>query len=106
MTRRRDHRHRPGLPDTVRTPRERRELLVSHAIVAALQLGIAGALAVAAFQTYHMWRQGVPYIPGEIARMIPVFLALGAAGAMMAATRSIGRVRTILRLPLETPPEP
>jgi hypothetical protein len=106
MTRRRDHRHRPGLPDTVRTPRERQELLVSHLIIAALQLGIAGALAVAAFQTYHMWRQGVPYIPGQIARMIPLSLMLGAAGALMAASRSIARVRTILRLPLETTPEP
>jgi hypothetical protein len=106
MRRRRPIRPRSGLPDAVRSERERRELLVSHGIVALLQLGIAIALAVAAVQTYHMWRQDVPYIPREVARAVPWFLFLGTAMATLAAGRALRRVRVIQRLPLEAPPEP
>jgi hypothetical protein len=106
MRTRRSYHPRPGLPASVRTTRERQELLVSHGIVAVLQLGIAVALAVAAAQTYRMWRHGVPYIPASIARMVPVFLLLGVVMALLAASRSLRRVRTIHRLPLEAPREP
>jgi hypothetical protein len=106
MARRRPHQPRSGFPDVVRSVRERQELLVSHGLVAVLQLGITGTLVVAALQTYRMWRQGVPYLPQATARMVPVLLSLGAAIAMLAATRSVRRVRTIQRLPLQPPPEP
>ena len=61
MTGRRSLHRRAGLPAFVRSPRERQELLVAHAIVAGLQLAISVALAVSALQTYRMWRQGIPY---------------------------------------------
>lgn len=94
MTKRRSTRRGPGLPVTPRTGRERRELVVSFAIVAALQLAIAVALVVSALQTYRMWRQGVRYIPVEIARAVPVSLFVGALMALFAASRSVRRLRT------------
>jgi predicted exporter len=106
MSGRRSLQRRPGLPAFVRSPRERQELLVAHGIVAALQLAIAAALAVSALQTYRMWRQGIPYIPGEIARTVPLFLSVGMLLALFAASRSVLRVRAIRQLPLEAPPEP
>jgi hypothetical protein len=106
MTGRRSLQRRPGLPAFVRSPRERQELLVAHGIVAALQVAISVALAVSALQTYRMWRQGIPYLPGEIARTVPLFLSLGVLIALFAASRSLQRVRVIRQLPLEAPPEP
>ena len=106
MRRRRPLRPRAGLPETVRSVRERQELLVAHGAVALLQAGIAAALVIAALQTYRLWRQDVPYIPREVARAVPGFLLLGAALAFLAALRAAHRVRTIRRLPLEAPPEP
>ena len=106
MRRRPPLRPRSGLPEGVRSLRERRELLVSHGIVALLQAGIAVALVVAALQTYRMWRQDVPYIPRDVARAVPWFLFLGAALASLTAFRAVRRVRIIQRLPLEVPPEP
>jgi cell division protein FtsX len=47
-----------------------------------------------------MWRQGVSYIPGEIARVVPVFILLGALIATFAALRTVRRIRDIRRSPL------
>ncbi|HKW13117.1 MAG TPA: hypothetical protein VJS69_01385 [Candidatus Krumholzibacteria bacterium] len=105
MTGRRSLHRRPGLPPAVRNTRERRELLISFGVVAALQLAIAVALTVSALQTYRMWRQGIPYIPGEVARAVPLFLVLGALAAVFAASRSLRRVRSIRQLPVEADPE-
>lgn len=101
MTRRRSTRQGPGLPATPKTRRERRELLASFAIVAGLQLAIAVALVVCALQTYRMWHHGVPYIPREIARVVPVSLFLGALMALFAAGRSVRRLRTALHTPVD-----
>ena len=68
MTTRRTFRRGQRLPTVLRSNSQRRELVISLVIVAVLQVAIAAALIVSALQTYRMWRQGVPYIPGEIAR--------------------------------------
>ena len=106
MTGRRSFRRRPGLPPAVRSARERRELLISYGVVAALQLAIGAALTVSSLQTYRMWRQGIPYIPAEVARAVPLFLLLGALAAVFAASRSVRRVQAIRHLPVETGLEP
>ena len=100
MTTRRTFRRGQRLPTVLRSDSQRRELVISLAVVALLQLAIAVALGAAAFQTYRMSRQGVPYIPGEIARAVPVFTLLGAALAAFAALRTLRRVRAIRRAPL------
>lgn len=105
MTTRRRVRRGNILPGAFRSARERRELVISHAIVLALQLAIAAALVVSALQTYSMWRQGVPYIPGEIARTVPVFLLLGAMMALFVASRSLRRLRTLQRTPVDATPD-
>ena len=101
-------RHRLGrgtlTPSTLRSERERRELTISFSIVAALQVAIAGALAICALQTYRMWKQGVSYLPGDVARSVPVFLLLGCLLALFAASRSMRRVRSIRRTPVEPGP--
>ena len=91
-------------PSTLRSVRERRELVVSFSIVAALQVDIAGALAICGLQTYRMWHQGVAYLPGDVARTVPVFLLLGSLFALFAASRSIRRVRSIRGTPVAPGP--
>jgi hypothetical protein len=100
MTTRGTFRRGQRLPTVLGNESQRRELVVSLAIVAALQVALAAALVVSALQTYRMWRQGVPYIPGEIARVVPVFILLGALIAVFAATRTLRRVRAIQRAPI------
>lgn len=97
MTTRRTFRRGQRVPTLLASESQRRELVVSLAIVAVLQVAIAAALVVSALQTYRMWRQGVPYIPGEIARVVPVFIALGAAIAIFAALRTLRRIRGVRR---------
>ena len=101
----RSFRSTKAVPPTIRNPRERRELLVSVSIVLALQLAIAAALLVAAFQTYRMWRHGVSYIPPAVARNVPLFFLLGVVIALFAASRSMRRARSIARASIESPPE-
>lgn len=100
MTTRRTFRRGQRLPTVLRSAGQRRELLISLVIVAVLQVAIAAALIVSSLQTYRMWRQGVPYIPGEIARAVPVFILLGALIAVFAATRTLRRARAIQRAPI------
>ena len=100
MTTRGTFRRGQRLPTVLGSESQRRELVVSLAIVTVLQVAIAAALVVSALQTYRMWRQGVPYIPGEIARVVPVFILLGALIAVFAATRTLRRVRAIQRAPI------
>ena len=85
-----------------RSPGERREHLLAAGLVAGLQAAIAVTLGVCAAQTYRMWRQGVAYVPPEVARVVPVALALGAALATLATLRSLRTLRAIHRTPLET----
>ena len=89
------------LPRTLRSSGERREYLVSFGLVALLQAAITAALAVCAAQTYRMWQQGVAYVAGEIGRMIPVLLLLGAGIAAAVTLRTVRRIRAVLRLPLD-----
>jgi len=105
MTRRRSIRRRSLLPATPRSTRERRELVVSFSIVALLQLGITVALVVSALQTYQMWREGVPYIPRDVARVVPASFLLGALLALFATSRSLRRVWTIHRAPIDPGPD-
>jgi hypothetical protein len=105
MTKSRGFRRGQRLPTVLRSDSQRRELVVSLAIVALLQAAIAAALVVSALQTYRMWRQGVPYIPGEIARVVPVFILLGALVAVFAAARTTRRLRAVQHAPLENTPE-
>jgi hypothetical protein len=105
MTPRRTFRRRVLLPSTVRNVRERRELVLSIGLVAGLQLAIAVTLAVSAVQTYHMWRQHVPYIPRDVARAVPAFFSMGAVVSFLVALRSLGRVRTLQRTPVDPGPE-
>lgn len=95
---------RSRAPGTLRSEREKREMVVAFGIVFVLQLAIAVTLVVAAVQTYRVWRQGVPYLPPDVARIIPVSLALGAAIALFASARTFGRVRTLRRSAVEPPP--
>jgi hypothetical protein len=102
---RRPLRRRGGWPPSiVRTPRERREYLAAFGMVAALQLAIAVSLSVAAAQTYRMWKNEVPYLPGEMRRVIPILLGLGGAVALLSALRTLGRLRALWRAPMEPPP--
>ena len=96
----RARRHLP--PRSYRSPGERREHLLSAGLVAGLQAAIVVALAVCAGQTYRMWRQGVAYLPAEIARLVPILLGLGAAVATAATLRSLRAARGIQRTPVET----
>lgn len=100
MMTRRSFRRGEHHPTVLRTESQRRELVISLAVVALLQLAIAGALVVAALQTYRLSRQGVPYIPGEIARVVPVFTLLGALIAVFVASRTLRRIRGIRRAPI------
>lgn len=100
-TRQAPHGRRQLLPRTVRSPGERREYLISFGLVALLQAGIAASLAVCAAQTYRMWRQGVAYLPSDIARVVPVLLLAGAAIAIVGTLRTLGRIRTVRRIPLD-----
>ena len=102
MTTRRSFRRGQGHPTILRSESQRRELVISLAVVAILQVAIAVALVISALQTYRMWRQGVPYIPGQIARTVPVFIVLGAVIATFVAVRTIRRIRDIQRRPLES----
>jgi hypothetical protein len=97
MTTRRTFRRGERLPTDLRSESQRRELVISLSIVAVLQVAIAAALVVAALQTYRMWRQGVSYIPGEIARVVPVFILLGALIALFVSVRTVRRIRAIRR---------
>ena len=105
MTPRRSIRQRSLPPAVPRSARERRELVVSFSIVAVLQLGIAVALGVSALQTYQMWHEGVPYIPRDVARVVPASFVAGALIALFAASRSLRRVRTIQRTPIDPGPD-
>ena len=105
MTTRRTFRRGQRLPTELRSASQRRELVISLAVVAVLQVAIAVALGVAAFQTYRMSRQGVPYIPGEIARVVPVFTLLGGLMAVFAASRTLRRIRAVQRSPLASDPD-
>lgn len=106
MTTRRTFRRGEHLPPVLRSASQRRELVISLAVVAVLQVAIAAALCVAALQTYRMSRQGVPYIPGEIARVVPVFTLLGAVIAIFAATRTLRRLRAVQRSPIASEADP
>ena len=101
MTRRSVRAQRQMLPQTLRSPAERREYLVSFGLVALLQGAIAGALLVCALQTYRMWRSEVPYVPEPVGRVVPVALLLGALMAVAATLRSLRRIRTVRRIPVE-----
>ncbi len=98
MTKRRTFRRGQRLPTVLRTDGQRRELVVSLAVVAVLQVAIAAALVVASLQTYRMWRQGVPYIPAEIARVVPAFALLGAVTAVFASVRTVRRIHALRRM--------
>jgi len=100
MTTRRTFRRGQRLQTVLRSDAQRRELVISLSVVAILQLAIAAALVISALQTYRMWRQGVPYLGGEIARVVPVFIVLGAVIAMFAALRTLRRIRDIRRSPV------
>jgi len=102
MTARRARGRRLPAPVTVRTLREKRELAVSYSIVAILQAAIAVTLAVAAAQTYRMWRQGLPYAPREVARTVPAFLVVGGVFAALLAGRTLRRARIVLRTPIDS----
>jgi hypothetical protein len=94
-------RRRQSLPSALRNPRERREYVVAFGIVAALQLGIAVSLVVSAAQTYRLAQQRLPYVPREVGRVVPAFLLLGAAIALAASLRTIGRIRAARAVPIE-----
>jgi hypothetical protein len=98
---RRSIRRRQLLPATLRSPAERREYLIAFGLVVFLQAGITAALLVCAAQTYRMWKQGIPYVPGEVGRMIPLAMLGGAAIALVATLRSAGRIRALMRIPLQ-----
>ena len=74
-------------------------------LIAVLQLAIALSLAVGAVQTYRMWQQSVPYLPGEVQRVVPIAFLVGAAIALAAGLRSVARMRSIRQLPID-PGEP
>lgn len=100
MTTRQTYRRGQRHPTVLRSDSQRRELVISLSVVAVLQGAIALALVVSALQTYRMWRQSVPYIPGQIARVVPVFIVLGAVIATFAALRTLRRIRDIRRSPV------
>jgi len=100
MTTRHTFRRGQRRPTVLRSDSQRRELVVSLSVVAVLQGAIAVALVVSALQTYRMWRQSVPYMPGQIARAVPVFIVLGAGIAIFAALRTLRRIRAIRRAPV------
>ena len=100
MTTRHTFRRGQRHPAVLRSDSQRRELVISLSVVAVLQGAIAVALVVSTLQTYRMWRQSVPYIPGQIARAVPVFIVMGAVIATFAALRTLRRIRDIRRSPL------
>ena len=93
---------RESLPPAYRSARERRERVISLALVAGLQAAITVALVVASFQTYRMWRQGIAYVPGGIARAVPVSFGMGAIIAALATLRSLTRLRSAGRVPVDS----
>ncbi len=102
MSRPRLSRTRRSLPPRFyRGPGERREYVLAAGLVAGLQGAIAVSLAICAAQTYRMWQHGVAYLPGEVARVVPVALVLGAAVAAAATLRSVRSVQALRRIPLE-----
>ena len=76
-------------------------IVLSIGLISVLQLAIAASLVVGAVQTYRMWRQSVPYLPGEVQRVVPVALLVGAMIALGAGLRSAAQMRSIRRLPVE-----
>jgi len=105
MTTRHTFRRGQRHPTVLRSDSQRRELVISLSVVAVLQGAIAVALVVSALQTYRMWRQSVPYIPGQIARVVPVFIVMGAVIAIFAAIRTLRRVRAVQRSPIDSQPD-
>lgn len=93
---------RQMMPRALRNSSERREYLVAFGMVAVLQGAIAVSLGVCALQTYRMWQHDVPYVPGEIGRVVPVLLGVGAVIALAGTLRSLGRIRALRRIPLDS----
>jgi hypothetical protein len=98
-------RRRGLLPATARSARERREYATAWLLQAVVKLALAGALLVAAFQSFQLARQRAPASSRSLVMALGWILAGGALLSAARGAQDLRLARRAARIPVDAGPD-
>ena len=89
-----------------RSPALRRERVIAHYATAVVRIALAVALAVAAGETFNLFRVYAPNVPPSLRLALPVMFLVAAATALRMGIRSVRDARRESSAPTDADPTP